>query len=266
MLVKRGEKVVVAHFDHGIRTDSAADARFVELLAARYSVPFVMRREELGLAASEALARTRRYAFLFEEANKLNATVVTAHHADDVIETIAINLVRGTGWRGLAVLANSEVERPLLHKTKAEIYAYALEHRLEWVEDSTNAGDIYLRNRLRKEINKQLSLQAHRALQDLRSQQCAQKELIDLEIARLLPPDGTYKRYFFTMIPTGVAAEMLRFVIISHFGKSLQQPQLMRAVLAIKTFRPGALYEAGDGVVLEFSSRTFIVKPPLPVV
>src|SRR5690606_15740277 len=101
--------LTVAHFDHGMRPDSAADARFVEGLAAQYGLDFIGKREELGVQASEDRARSARYDFLFAEAKKRSAVVATAHHLDDVVESIAINIVRGTGWRGVAVLARAGV-------------------------------------------------------------------------------------------------------------------------------------------------------------
>jgi len=69
---------------------------------------------------------------------------MTAHHADDVIETIAINHLRGTGWRGLAVL-DSDIVRPLLGMSKEVIKDYAQKRGLTWREDSTNTSDVYLR-------------------------------------------------------------------------------------------------------------------------
>src|SRR5690606_16183672 len=83
-------ELVVAHFDHGIRKESFLDAQFVERLSKKYGVPFETRREELGKYASEELARERRYAFLREMAAKHDATIVTAHHMNDIAETIAI--------------------------------------------------------------------------------------------------------------------------------------------------------------------------------
>src|SRR5690606_41547248 len=91
-----GLKLVVTHFDHGIRPDSAQDAVFVEELAAHYGLPFETKRVELGTKASEELARRHRYAFLRDVAARYNAKIITAHHADDVIETVAINHIRGT--------------------------------------------------------------------------------------------------------------------------------------------------------------------------
>ena len=88
--------LVVAHFDHGIRTDSVHDARFVEALAKKHTLTFETLREELGADASEEKARDRRYAFLRSVAKKYDGRIVTAHHSDDAVETIAINMSRGT--------------------------------------------------------------------------------------------------------------------------------------------------------------------------
>ena len=168
MLVQeRQHELIVAHFDHGIRSDSAEDALFVAEITRRYGLPFEMKREELGANASEELARARRYAFLRGVAKKYEAVIATAHHMDDIAETIAINLTRGTGWRGLAVLAG-DVYRPLLGTTKAELRAYAQEHEISWHEDSTNTSDAYLRNRLRVKLDDEdrtLQLAALRAEQ-----------------------------------------------------------------------------------------------------
>lgn|GEM_PF-3388797 len=146
--------LIVAHFDHGIRPDSAADARFVAATARRYGLPFVMARGELGPEASEATARKARYAFL-EKARVAHGAdaLITAHHQDDVVETVIINLLRGTGWRGLVSLRDADrIRRPLLGVSKSEITAYAQQHRLEWHEDSTNRDARYLRNRVRHEV------------------------------------------------------------------------------------------------------------------
>jgi len=112
---------IVAHFDHGIREDSAADARFVKALADKYELTFVCTREELGMTASEELARTRRYVFLKAVAQKLQAQLITAHHLDDLVETVMINKIRGTGWRGLAVFGDESIRRPLLTMSKQQL-------------------------------------------------------------------------------------------------------------------------------------------------
>jgi tRNA(Ile)-lysidine synthase len=151
--------LVVAHFDHGIRPDSADDANFVASLAEQYGLPFVTERVELGPDASEADARQKRYDFLQSVRRKNNAkAIATAHHQDDVIETALLNLVRGTKRRGLVSLKSTdEIKRPLLHMTKDEIKNYAVQNKLEWREDSTNQEQKYQRNKIRSIIKNSLT-------------------------------------------------------------------------------------------------------------
>ncbi|MBC7565213.1 tRNA lysidine(34) synthetase TilS [Candidatus Saccharibacteria bacterium] len=252
MLAQTEEHViVVAHFDHGIRSDSADDAVFVKNLAHEYEVTFETRREELGSKASEDIARQRRYAFLRDVARKHNGRVVTAHHADDVVETITINFKRGTGWRGLAVL-DSDIMRPLLHLSKAELVDYAQQHALEWREDSTNNSDVYLRNRIRH-LTQVLDKDVKRQLLSLRAQQIDTKQHIDQSIAEIVGDGPQYSRYFFTHIPARVAVECLRYATSAQ----LTRPQLERALLAVKTASPKSSYQAGSGITFDFTTRNF---------
>lgn len=243
MLVAAGKhELVVAHFDHGIRQDSASDARFVASLAKKYALAFETKREELGKNASEELARARRYAFLQDMAKKHKATIATAHHMNDIAETIAINLARGTGWRGVAVLAN-DIYRPLLGYTKQDILAYAKAKKIEWREDSTNASDAYLRNRLRRKLTDEDTVLQ---LAALRARQVEVRDEIDREVIRQLGAmHGEYSRYFFTHIPAPVAIELLRGLAVEVLGQSLPRPQLERALLAIKTAKVGAAFPFG---------------------
>jgi tRNA(Ile)-lysidine synthase len=262
-LVQQGRyDLTVAHFDHGIRSDSMADARFVAAFAARYPLPFVVKSEKLGANASEDLARTRRYLFLRAEAKRLGAVIMTAHHADDVVETVAINLVRGTGWRGLAVLDSPGIERPLIGVTKAEIYSYALARRLEWVEDSTNSQDVYLRNRMRRKILQRVSNGEKKAVLQLRDRQLTVKREINTALLPFLSDTNEYDRHLFVMIDPVVACELLRAVCVNAGGVSPTRPQCVRALLAIKTVLAGSRHQIGAGVDMRFSQRTFIVETP----
>jgi tRNA(Ile)-lysidine synthetase-like protein len=257
-------ELIVAHFDHGIRPDSAADARFVSALAASYGLPCVTRREDLGRYASEEAARARRYAFLQAEAKKQSALITTAHHADDVIETITINLTRGTGWRGIAVMDSPKVSRPLLFFTKQQIRQYALDHRLEWVEDSTNSSDDYLRNRIRHQIARHISAEQKQPVLRLWREQVELRRAIDEEVARLLGSvKGEQSRYFFIQIDPVVAIELLRVLVAAVTGHSPTRPQTERALLAVKTARPHTTFPLG-GAWLRFGTSTFTVAVKTP--
>ena len=252
------DKVVVAHFDHGIRAESAADARFVAGLAHRYKVPYVTRREELGPAASEDVARRRRYQFLFDAAARWGGRVMTAHHQDDVIETIALNLRRGTRWRGLAVMGDPRIERPLLEWTKQDIYDYALRHRLEWVEDATNRSDAYLRNQLRRQLQAKLTDQQRAALGRLWRQQWRLRQEIDKEILRLSPRLSS--RYFWAHIPLEPARELLHREVQRLTGVSLLSAQLDRLLIAIKTGRAGTVWQPAASVRVKLSVKSVTIK------
>lgn len=260
-LVMSGEhELIVAHFDHGIRPESSADARFVAGLAEKYSLPFIHRREELGVGAGEELARNRRYGFLRQVARRQSGTIVTAHHQDDVIESIAINLVRGTGWRGLAVLDSPDVFRPLLDQSKQALRQYAFEHRLEWVEDETNGETTYLRNRLRKLIAEQLTVDVKATLWGMWQQQVRLRQSIASEVHQFVHDDHEYSRYMLMMSDDLSAGELLRAMIAHAQQPTPTRPQLIQALLAIKVSLPGAVHQIGEGVQLRFTKRTFIVE------
>jgi tRNA(Ile)-lysidine synthase len=253
-------ELIVAHFDHGIRPDSADDARFVEALAKSYGLAFVTKREELGPGASEDLARARRYAFLQEEAGKHEATVATAHHSDDVIETIAINLTRGTGWRGIAALGNRQVTRPLLHLSKNDIRMYATAKHLEWAEDDTNSSDVYLRNRLRQKIATSLPSGTKKELLDIWKRQLELKAAIYKEEDTFIQAGEEQSRSLLIAIDDMTAEELLRRIISKKTGVACTRPQAKRALLAVKTAKPGSIFEIGSGCSLHFNVRTFTIQ------
>ena len=162
--------VIVAHFDHGIRPNSSDDCVFAEKLAYSYGRPFFTKHAKLGADCSEETARKARYDFLKQLAVEQNGQIYTAHHRDDLVESVAINILRGTGWRGLAPLNNPEVVRPLLEMTKKDIYEYAAEHKLSFRQDQTNSDESYLRNRIRFSLQS-VSDEAKNRLADLAMRQ-----------------------------------------------------------------------------------------------
>jgi len=200
MLQKRpGVDLVVAHLDHGIREDSAEDRELVQEYCASHNIKFVYEEAHLGQNASEESARQARYNFLRHACANFKArAIITAHHQDDLLETAIINIIRGTGRRGLSALANHDrLMRPLLHVGKAEILAYARAHGLVWREDSTNLDQKYLRNYVRHQIAARLSEEQRKNLLSIIVRHSALNSEINRELdgwlsehVELLP--GTY--------------------------------------------------------------------------
>ena len=160
----RGEglTVLAAHFNHQLRGGAAdRDEAFVRDWCAGVDIPFVSGSgdvrelaEREGLSVEEA-ARTLRYAFLEETAAREGcAAILTAHHADDNAETMLLNLLRGTGIRGLAGIpeVRGNILRPFLRITRAELAEYAAAHNIPHVEDETNQLDDAARNVLRHRV------------------------------------------------------------------------------------------------------------------
>lgn len=252
---------MVAHFDHGIRGDeSAADAAFVRDLAKSYSVRFVSKQGHLAKTTSEEQARTARYEFLSQACRDNDAMLVTAHHQDDLVETVVINLIRGTGWRGLApmagVVAGQKILRPLLGWTKFQITSYALEHNLSWREDATNASLLYFRNRVRLVLQsaepKRLSQLIELYERQVRLRPQIEATLNNL-VAKFAESDDTFvlPRYYLIMLPDHVAIELLKYLMRS----GLLIEQLWQVLLFIKT---GAAHKALNfrNWRVELSTRT----------
>ena len=163
-------KLIVCHLNHQLRgQSSAADARFVQKLAAKYRVGF-----ELGAANVRALARKKkmsletaareaRYSFFSKAAKRRRChKIFLAHHADDLVETFLLNLIRGAGLTGLGGMRDVSsrqihgvdltILRPLLSIWRSDIDKYVRECHLRFREDATNKNLAPTRNRIRNRI------------------------------------------------------------------------------------------------------------------
>lgn len=163
-----GWNIALAHFDHQLRDQSASDCQFVKETAAAFKVAFYEGREDIQQKTAqekrsvEDVARTYRYGFLFETAEKIGAkAVLTAHTADDQVETVLMHLIRGSGLRGLAGMQLSALSefhpkiplvRPMLMVWREDIEEYCEEHDLKPVQDASNQEVTYFRNRIRHEL------------------------------------------------------------------------------------------------------------------
>jgi tRNA(Ile)-lysidine synthase len=248
-LVKAGKlkrELIVAHFEHGIRDVSADDLEFVSKLAKNFGLKFEFECGDLGKNASEDKARAARYEFLRKVSDKYGkAEIATAHHKNDLVETILINFQRGTGWRGLAVLDSDDIWRPLISKTKNDLLNYAKKHKLLWHEDSTNESDKYLRNRLRRQL-RNISSDDVDKIYNLWQDQIKNKDEIDNEVLKIIKNISNnhddkiyYPRYFFAQIESREAVEILRQIVINETSNTLTRPQLFNLWMNIKTISTG---------------------------
>ena len=261
-------KFIVAHFDHGIRSDSVKDRQHVQRLAKHYKMPFVYERAELGMLASEATARKARYEFLHKArlASRSDA-VITAHHEDDVLETAILNLLRGTKGRGLHSLKSTDVvRRPLLHVTKKQLRDYARLQGLVWREDSTNANMAILRNYVRGKIL--VDIGKTRRTQLLRRTKRAAEisAEIDQIIANYLhvqPERNQLDRLSFIDLPHNVAREIMA-TWLKHRAPEveLNHRLLERLVVSAKIGRSSSCVDVANGFKIKLSPKHIILSLP----
>ena len=166
LIAKTGFSFSIAHCNFQLREDeSKRDETFVKALSEKYNVTFFIKHFDTKQYASlkkisiQEAARELRYNWFNEvlTANQKPETInllVTAHHANDNIETLLINFFRGTGISGLHGILpkQNNIIRPLLFAKREEIELYAKQNNLSWVEDSSNASEKYTRNLFRLKI------------------------------------------------------------------------------------------------------------------
>ena len=236
--------LAVAHLDHGIREESSVDREFVEDLSKRYGYKFYYEEGNLGSGASEDQARVARYSFLDRVKKDFHAkAILTAHHQDDLLETAALNILRGTGRKGLSALKSTEhIIRPLLNYSKDEIIDYALKNNLNWVEDKTNLDTKYRRNFIRHELLKSLSdYNKSNLIEVVRRTEVINKEIDAILIAEINKhlTNNQMDRQWFIMLPHDLSEEIMAQWLRDSGLQSFDRKTINRSVIAAKTFMTG---------------------------
>ena len=161
LLKTAGYKFTIAHCNFQLRAEANADEEFCRKLALQYQTPFCSTRFNTEHYAStrkisiQMAARELRYEFFEQIAREhQHPCIALAHHQNDTIETILLNLVRGTGIAGMhGILSqNGNLVRPMLCFTRKDIEEIVAENKLAYVEDSSNASVKYARNKIRHQV------------------------------------------------------------------------------------------------------------------
>ncbi len=150
-----------AHVNHNLRgEESKRDENFCKILCEKYKIDLFIKSEDIGALAKqqkiseELCGRNVRYAFFDELSQKLDAKIATAHTASDNAETLLFNVARGSALGGVGAISpkRSNIIRPLIRASRADVEKYCAEHKLDYVTDSTNLCDDYTRNSIRHNI------------------------------------------------------------------------------------------------------------------
>ena len=223
---QRGFTVAAGHLNHLMRPTAQRDEDFVRGFCEMQGIPFYAERADVyalcrtwGLTVEET-GRRARYEFLQRTAAAIGADrIATAHHRDDLAETVLLQLLRGTGSQGLTGIppVRGNVVRPLLDTPRREIQRYIEEHGLAYVTDETNGDVTYARNRLRLVIWPELTRINPAAADHIaRTADILRREndYLDQLAAARLPETGTYvPRDAVLAAPEALRPRMLRLLL-----------------------------------------------------
>lgn len=235
VLKKLDYKLSVAHMNFQLRgQDSDDDENFVAHWCRQYNVPFFARKVQQKEQESVQLwARNERYQW-FEQLREIEGftNLAMAHHLDDSLETVLYNLTKGTGISGLSgiPIRNGWIVRPLMACTKAEIEAFAIEEGVLWREDTSNAENKYLRNKLRNQVIPVL-IEINPALTDTFGQTLERirdvKEVFSLKVeeikAQHLKAESEPFYLDLRWLETEPGAASLLFEILKPYGLTFEQ-------------------------------------------
>lgn len=250
-----------AHFNHQLRgAESDRDEAFVRSLCDRYDIPLHVGTAPVkpGKKGLEAAAREARYAFF----DTLPGKIATAHTADDNAETVLMHLVRGTGLKGLGGITpqTKKLIRPMLTVTRQDVLDFLQEYCLQYVTDSSNTTDDFLRNRLRHHVMPLLTAENPRLAENLTTmalslrqdeaylqQAAARASTLEVEALRQMEP-------------------ALRSRILENFLKEngVREPEYRHISMVqnlVFSSKPSARAELPGGVTVERCYGTLRVMP-----
>ncbi len=152
-------KLICAHVNHKLRNESAKEAKMVKQYCQKNNIIFEYMTIDKYEGNTENYAREKRYEFFETLIRKYSSSyLLTAHHGDDLTETIIMRIIRGSSLKGYAAFSeitekkDYKIYRPLITKTKKQLLMYAKTHHIPFALDKTNDSDKYTRNRIRKYI------------------------------------------------------------------------------------------------------------------
>ena len=258
-------RLTVAHLDHGIRQDSQDDRELVQAKSGEYGIPFVYKTINLGAGASEDEARQARYEFLNEVRQATGAkALITAHHQDDVLETAILNLLRGTGRKGLTSLGSRhDLHRPLLDTPKSAVIAYAKDQGLTWNEDSTNVNLDYQRNYIRHKIIPRIDSQGRQKFLELINNLRFINQQIDTLLVNQLhlqECSGKIDRSWFNQLPHTVAREVMATWLRDQGVRDFDSKTIERLVVAAKVGQSGKTFDVMNGLRLSLDTKFLALK------
>ena len=279
VLTRLGFSCIACHCNFNLRGDeSLRDRNFTSETARAFGVPFdeisfdtrrYAREKRLSI---EMACRQLRYEWFEEKRQAYGAqAIAVAHHRDDSVETLLLNLVRGTGIAGLVSMRprNGFVVRPFLSVSRQEIEAYLSEQNLSYVVDHTNLESIYVRNKIRLEvlpllrrINPSADRSIYTTMQNLREVERVYRESIERQQHEILVHEAGQVRIPIDRLRVLPSPRAFLFELFSPYGFA---PEQIDEILAACDGESGRVFLApGHRVVKDRKSLIWVQEADEP--
>ncbi len=269
-------QIEAIYLDHSQRPDTKLDLQAVQKICTKFNLTLNHQKLDLPPNCSEELARKNRYQALSLTLQKKNLDhIITAHHADDVLETALINLKRGSGPKGLSSLAHhpNGTWRPFLANfqnnlfiTKADLLNYAKLNKLTWHEDSTNQSSNYFRNRLRVKLKtshqqtKQKFLNLLAASSKLNSALNIELTKLDFALRHNNLQQNLYSRPNFLKLEPKLQQQFIHLKL-SQLGYDVNQQSVKRAVQFVQEAKTSKTIQLKGCHITILQKDTFLFQP-----
>ena len=281
LMIKAGLTCSIAHCNFQLRgSESDADEDFTIDLAKRLRIPVYTKRFETKsdqegskTESTQMKARRLRYDWFGELVQEHGYdAIATAHHSGDQIETLLINLVRGTGIKGLSGIPEQKdlIIRPLLFAQKSDILAYAYGEGLSWREDSSNLKDNYVRNKIRhhvipvlRGINPNLGATFGRNISRIKASSSLLEDYLATLHSQLIKENqqGVFEINITKLKNLNIGTPQKLFLLLERFGINLSQSHELWNALSTQS---GKIFETGEYVILKDRDMIKIISNQRP--
>ena len=267
-----GPSFDIAHCNFNLRgNDSIRDKNFVMELAHNYNVTCytkdfdTLKKQKNSGESIEMVARKLRYDW-FDKIGKKYDYIVTAHHANDNAETVLLNMVRGTGLKGMTGIPakNGKIIRPLLLFTADEITDYAINNHLDYCEDYTNKENNYQRNKIRnlvlpqlKEINSQIIHTLNKNIHIWKKQYHFYQSQIQEKIQQHLHQEKNYNYININDLNNEPFKDLILYELLSPIGFSESDIQ---NIIEALTHQSGKKFYSPTHTVVKEREKLIIAK------
>lgn len=271
LMMKLNYKIVIAHVNHHKRKESVLEEKYIKEFGEKNNIPVEVLDYYYKEDNFQAEAHDERYKFFLDVAHKYKAKyVLTAHHAYDNLETILMNIIRGSnlyGYAGISEALDYEditILRPLLSYAKEDIYKYAESNNITYFEDSSNQTNDYMRNRLRHNVIPVLAKENPNlatSITNYSKQAFGAFHVLREQTIKFLQEKKEFDSAAFNKLPKALKKDILNY-LFEEYNIASSDNKITDVIELIKNNKPNLSYDLGNNYQFIKSYESCYISTP----